>query len=271
VSIDVIRETHRCRQDLHRAEKSLTLQIKAICRRLCAGAFAAKWKAGEITEEKYRAGTKAEADKLYTAIVKEQEHEMLLSGVVTTAAFFEARAIFEKRRAQTEKELERLAKSLPVASWVLELKGLGLGSLAAIVGEAGDLSNYSTHSKLWKRLGLAVIDGERQKRVSGDAAIIHGYCPTRRAIVWNIGRCVLKAQSARVDKETGEELKPAGKYRLIYDARKAYELARDPEMSRAHAHNRATRYMEKKVVRDLWNSWRQLANPASETQPEQPE
>ncbi len=256
--IDVIRETHRRRQDLHRAEKSLTLQIKAICRRLCAGALAAQWKSGEITEADYRKRTKSDADKLYDAVAKEQPHPLFLAATLNTASFFEARAIFEKRRAQTEKELERLAKTLPIAGWVLQLKGLGLGSLAAIVGEAGDLSNYATHSKLWKRLGLAVIDGGHQKRAKGDAAIAHGYCPTRRAIVWNIGQCVLKAQSARIDKEAGEELKPAGAYRLIYDARKAHELARAPDMKPIHAHNRATRYMEKKVVRDLWRAWRAL-------------
>lgn len=258
MNIDVIRETHRRRQDLHRAEKSLTLQIKAICRRLCAGTLALQWKSGEITEAEYRKRTKADADKLYDAIVKEKPHPLFLAATLNTASFFEARAIFEKRRAQTEKELERLAKSLPVATWVASIKGLGLGSLAAIIGEAGDLSLYATHSKLWKRLGLAVIDGGRQRRMTGDAALAHGYSPQRRSIVWNIGQCVLKAQSARVDKETGEEIKPAGKYRNVYDARKAYEIARDPNISKAHAHNRATRYMEKLVVRDLWRAWRQI-------------
>lgn len=195
--------------------------------------------------------------------MKERPHPLFLAATLNTASFFEARAIFEKRRAQTEKELERLAKALPIAAWVADVKGMGLGSLAAIVGEAGDLSLYATHSKLWKRLGLAVIGGGRQRRVTGDAALAHGYSPQRRSIVWNIGQCVLKAQSARIDKETGEELKPAGKYRKVYDERKAYELARDPELSKAHAHNRATRYMEKRVIRDLWRAWRQLETHAA--------
>jgi hypothetical protein len=266
MSIDVIRETHRRRQDLHRAEKSLTLQIKAICRRLCGGALAAQWKAGEISEADYRKRTKVEADKLYTAVVKEQPHPLFLGATLNTASFFEARAIFEKQRAATEKALERLAKTMPVAAWVASVKGLGLGSLAAIIGEAGDLSNYATHSKLWKRLGLAVIDGERQRRVPGDAALAHGYSPTRRAIVWNIGQCVIKAQSAKVDKETGEVLRTAGKYRLVYDVRKQFELERG--IPKAHAHNRATRYMEKLVVRDLWRAWRDAAAPAAAPQAE---
>jgi hypothetical protein len=261
MSTEVIRETHRRRQDLHRAEKSLTLQIKAICRRLCAGALAAKWKAGEIDEGAYRKQTKADADILYAAIVKEQPHPLFLAATLNTSAFFEARAILESRRAQTEKELDRLAKALPVVEWVSGVKGMGIGSLAAIVGEAGDLSNYSTHSKLWKRLGLAVIGGERQRCVAGDAALEHGYNPARRSIVWNIGQCIIKSQSAKIDKETGEVIKPAGPYRAVYDARKAYELERG--IPKGHAHNRATRYMEKRVIRDLWSAWRKINNGES--------
>lgn len=262
MNIDIIRETHRRRQDLHRAEKSLTLQIRAICRRLCAGSLAAMWKAGEITEAEYRKQTKAEADKLYDAMVKEVPHPLYLAATMNTAQFFEARDGFTKARLQIEKQLERHAKALPIASCVANLRGLGMGSLAAIVGEAGDLANYSTHSKLWKRLGLAVIDGQRQRCVTGDAAHRHGYSPVRRSIIWNIGQCVLKAQSQRIDKETGEVLKQAGHYREVYDRRKAYELARD--IPKGHAHNRATRYMEKLVIRDLWKAWRAIAgNPVA--------
>jgi len=264
MKIDIIRETHRRRQDLHRAEKSLTIQIRAICRRLCACMFNEMWKAGEITEAEYRKHTKAEADKLYDAMVKEVPHPLYLSGMMNTAQFFEARDGFTKARLQIEKQLERHAKALPIASWAADLRGLGMGSLAAIVGEAGDLANYSTHSKLWKRLGLAVIDGQRQRCVTGDAAHRHGYSPVRRSIIWNIGQCVLKAQSQRLDKETGEILKPAGHYREVYDKRKAYELARD--IPKGHAHNRATRYMEKLVIRDLWKAWRALSATLSETE-----
>lgn len=235
--IDNLREMHRQRQDMHRAEKSLTLQIRAICRRLCAG-------------------DKGEADVLYKAMEGKGEHEQAMMADVLTTPFKQARAILEGNRKEIEKRMEKAAKTLPVWSWVESISGFGAGSLAAVIGETGDLSNYATHSKVWKRLGLAVIDGGRQRRVSGADALVHGYSPSRRSIVWNIGQCVFKAQSQRVDKETGEIKKEAGFYRKIYDARKELELTRVE--TKGHAHNRATRYMEKRLMRDLWKAWNSI-------------
>lgn len=259
-TIGNIRELWRRRRDLHRAEKSLTLQIRGICRRLCAGLIAPEWQAGRITEAQYRKQVKAEADVLYTALVKSEPHALFMPGTVHTGAFFQAREVFATQRAATEKLLEREAKTLPLAAYVAGIRGFGIASLAALIGETGDLRNYSTHSKLWKRLGLAVIDGGRQRRIAGDAAIAHGYCAERRSVMWNIGQCVLKSQSVRVDKETGEVLREAGTYRRIYDARKAYEAGRTE--TAAHAHNRATRYMEKAIVRDLWAAARAIGGEA---------
>lgn len=235
-TIASLRELHRQRQDFHRAEKSLTLQAKAICRRLCAG-------------------DKDEANKLYAAMEKGADDAQAEMARMLTEPFIQARSILEGNRKRTEKAMEKSAKTLPVAQWVDGIKGFGIASLAAVIGEAGDLSNYPTHSHLWKRLGLAVIDGGRQRLMPGADAIIHGYSPGRRSVVWNVGQCVFKAQSQRVDKETGEVKTEAGEYRKLYDARKEYELPR-VDGKKAHAHNRATRYMEKKLMRDLWKAWR---------------
>jgi len=234
-TIATLRELHRKRQDFHRSEKSLTLQVKAICRRLCAG-------------------DKDEADKLYAAMLKGAEDAQAMMAREWTEPFIQARAILEMNRKQVEKDMAKVAKTLPVAEWVEGVKGFGIGSLAAVIGEAGDLSNYPTHSHLWKRLGLAVIDGGRQRMVPGADALAHGYSPSRRSVIWNIGQCVLKAQSQRVDKETGEVKAEAGEYRKLYDARKEYEMGRVE--TKGHAHNRATRYVEKKLMRDLWKAWR---------------
>jgi hypothetical protein len=115
-------------------------------------------------------------------------------------------------------------------------------SLAAIVGEAGDLSNYANPAKLWKRLGLAVMpDGTRQRRVTGVEGLEHGYSPARRSVVWNIGACIVKA---------------GGPLKAVYDARKVYETPRVE--TKGHAHNRAQRYVEKRFVRDLWIAWRRV-------------
>lgn len=169
------------------------------------------------------------------------------------------------------KEMERLAKLLPVwAEFGEAVRGFGPGSLTVIIGEAGDLSNYATHSKLWKRMGLAVMDGKKQghvaKGLSKDdrkaAFIEHGFSPLRRSRMWNIGDTLVKGNRD-------------GRYRTAYLARKAYERARaemngltvapaasipkkrmEEFISEGHIHLRAQRYMEKRLLRDLWKAWR---------------
>lgn len=144
--------------------------------------------------------------------------------------------------ATYDKPLARLAKQLPVYPWAKAVRGFGDLSLAKIVGEAHDLSGYPDHAKLWKRMGLAVMpDGTRQRRVTGDAALAHGYNPARRSLMFLIGDVLIKQNES---------------YRDIYRQRKAYELANHPEMIRMVAHMRAHRYMEKRFVRDLWQAWR---------------
>lgn len=255
-TIDTLRELHRRRQDFHRAEKSLTLQLKAMCRRTAGG-------------------DKDAGNALYTRAMND-DPELAALRLNNLDPFILARAHLSEHRDQTEKEMEAAAKRLPIVGWVKTLKGFGLGSLAAVIGEAGDLNNYPTHSHLWKRLGLAVIDGGRQRKVEGVDALKHGYCPSRRSVVWNIGACILKSQSERIDKETGEVKTEAGPLRKLYDARKEYELPKceaidaDPKLRKkyerrsgayspkAHAHCRAQRYVEKRVIRELWKAWRAL-------------
>jgi hypothetical protein len=152
-----------------------------------------------------------------------------------------ARQPFDAYRKQLESELRKLALSLPVMKWADSIHGFGELGLSIIVGEAGDLSNYSNPGKLWKRLGLAVINGKSQRRVIGDGAMEQGYNPRRRSAMWTIGDSLLKKENA---------------YRTLYLERKAYEIARAPEMTKMHAHRRAQRYAEKRLVRDLWRAWR---------------
>ena len=175
--------------------------------------------------------------------------------------FWRARDNFNRVRLEFEKRLEEMAAMLPVAAWSAGIKGLGLLMLAQIIGEAGDPSKY-TVSALWKRMGLAVIDGGRQRKVTGLAALEHGYAPARRAVMWNAGDGLIKA---------GDPY-----YREVYLARKEYEATtaltaglmvmsatmaeakKHPEKVRTigHIHNRAKRFMEKRLLRELWRAWR---------------
>lgn len=146
------------------------------------------------------------------------------------------------------KAMEKMAKTLPVWKEFGEpIRGFGAASLAVITAEAGDLSMYTTHSKLWKRMGLAVMGSIRQGGLGANAKaedwVFHGYSPKRRSHMWNIGDTLIKGNQD-------------GRYRTLYLRRKEYEIARDPEIKPIAAHRRAQRYMEKALLRDLWKAWR---------------
>lgn len=139
-----------------------------------------------------------------------------------------------------DKAIEHLAKQLPVYEWVRRTPGVGALSLGLIIGDTGDLSNYSGPAKVWKRLGLGVMpDGTRQRKVPGPEGIEHGYSPRRRSLMHVVGTALMRMRRSP--------------YRRIYDERKAYELARGCEKGQAHM--RALRYAEKRLIVDLWTAW----------------
>lgn len=223
-------ETWRSRQDMVRAQSKLTLQIKSICRRFCAG-------------------DKKEADKLYSAIEKGADHPAAMSASMACAALFMARQPLEEARKGYEKHLTKLGKQLPIAHMADQINGIGHLALAKIVGECGDLSAYKSVAAVWKRAGLAVINGERQRRKSdAELALLHGYSPERRSTFWNIADALLKAQGKDEN---------AGPYRQYYDAEKARQS--ENGCTKAQAHNRAMRHMTKKLIKDLVIEWRRIA------------
>ncbi|MDB5531596.1 MAG: hypothetical protein JWR51_4699 [Devosia sp.] len=165
---------------------------------------------------------------------------------------------FDAELTMIENQMVKLAKKLPIARWVNDVRGLGWASVAAIVGEAGDLSAYPTVSGVWKRLGLAVIDGGRQRRVANaEAALEHGYSAERRSVVWVMADSMAKHQRTWIDKETGEIKKAPGPYGVVLETEKAKALAK--EWTPLHAENHAKRVMSKAVLRDLTLEWRKVA------------
>ena len=224
--VATIREHHRRRVDMHRAEKRLTLQVKAICRRFCDG-------------------DKEEAGRLYSAMMKDAEHPHAPAALAWCSPLLAARDGLEAARKAEEKILVAAAKSLAVWPYCEAIRGFGALSLAQIVGEAGDVGSYAGPAKLWKRFGLAVFNGRAQGRPESPTKedwIALGYSRERRSIVYIIGDNMIRARNPE--------------FRAIYDERKAYEVARDPEMRPRVAHLRAKRYAEKRVLRDLWRAWR---------------
>ncbi len=174
--------------------------------------------------------------------------------------------------AQTTKAMEKLAKQLPAYEWVKSVRGFGAVSFARIVGEAGDISVYSNPAKLWKRMGLAVMSGQRQGNPGKGATAVdwteHGYSGRRRSISWQMADTLFRAQW-RGEKEC-VPAHAIGPYGEDYARKKAEYAARieatadlpatDPaKWTPARADKAARRYMEKAVLRDLWREWRRGA------------
>ncbi len=203
------------------------------------------------------------AGKIFDSIVKEETppagQEQIASLCAIPALAVKSSLIgLAKERAQIEDEMIQRVKNLPVCDWWVSVKGRSYLGLAIIIGEAGDLSGYENPAKLWKRFGLAVMDGVRQgglsKTAKAEEWIEHGYCPRRRSALWTIGDSLMKTNGAD------------GIYKKIYDDRKEYEIKRlkqewieaghtEKSFKPGHAHNRAKRFMEKRLLLDLWNKW----------------
>ncbi len=231
-TLGTIVEQHRRRWDMIRARQRLELQGMSVCRRLCAG-------------------DKTAGAKLWLEVAKDDSHH--LRGWL--GPYFAAAGPLRSAQDEIEKGLVKLVRQLPVYPWVKEVKGLGDISFAAIVGEcATAIGDYKSVAAVWKRMGLAVIGDIRQRKVAGDAAIEHGYSPQRRAIMWNIGAGLIKAQ-VRKHPDDDDQRVGIGPYGALYIERKAFEATKVE--SKAHAHNRAQRYIEKRLLRDLFRAWRE--------------
>ena len=157
-------------------------------------------------------------------------------------------AACEAVQAKHEKSIAKLVEGLPAWPWVKACKGFGANNLASLLAETGNLSNYSNPAKLWKRMGVGLVGDRRQgnpaDRDDKAAWIAHGYKAERRAVLWNIGTTILK------QKDT---------YYALYLERRKLEKAKlgvAEDAKSIVAHRRAQRWMEKRVLRDLWRAWR---------------
>lgn len=241
--ITKIRSAYKRRNDHMRSEIALTLRIKASCRRMVT----APGKSPDATLK--------EADILYNAMLgkNDREHPLAAEALDWNRCLLAARDTISPERQAIEKYLANAAMLLPVHAWVKAVRGFGDMSLACLVGEGGDIGSYRSVAGLWKRFGLGMVETvdeagvvtrSRQRLVANnpELAIRHAYSPSRRSVVFVIGDVMVKMNR--------------GDYRAVYDARKTYEIARDPEIKPIVAHRRAQRYMEKRLLKHLRQAWR---------------
>ena len=152
------------------------------------------------------------------------------------------RAPFDSYRKVLEKKMKALAVTVPEWEVIGKIQGFGELGFSIILGETGNPANYDNPAKLWKRMGLGVIDGERQRKcLDKEKAIIMGYNPRRRAAMWTIGDSLIKGNK--------------NGYKTLYDEQKQYQIRSHPEMTPIHAHRRAQRFMEKRLLLDIWEAF----------------
>lgn len=225
--VDSIIDQWRLRQDLVRARIKLELQCQAIIRRYNPDADL------------------EECGKIWGQLKSGKHADVRLA--VMCLPYFEAMKPLNFDCDKIEKGLVKMAKAHPLYAWTKDVRGFGELSLAGFIGECGrNPEEYRSPAALWKRFGLAVIDGERQRKcANAEKAIQHAYSPQRRSWAFVLSTCLLRSQGSD------------GPYRLIYDERKAYELANG--QTKLVAHLRAQRYMLKRLLKHAWQASRREA------------
>jgi len=178
--------------------------------------------------EKERRAKFVEASKVIKAIAdgKPMDHPMKEVIQVTLTGI----NAFNNMKAGLEKEMVKFAKQLPVAKWVQkpEQRGFGLLFLAIVIGETGDLFNYSNPGKVWRRLGCAPWEfGGKvhmgaswrmgKDKLPAEEWSKFGYSPRRRSIAYLIGEGIVKQNTLEngggiCDAETEKKSAPAANH-----------------------------------------------------------
>lgn len=207
---------------------------------------------GPNLSEKERAKKFVEASAVIKAVAAGGEHPM--------AAFIRASLVgidsFDALKAALEKKMLAISKTLPVAEWVKAKpqRGFGLLFLAIVVGECGDLANFSNPAKIWKRMGCAphqfagktlmgaTWKSGQQGKLPAEEWLKFGYCPRRRSIAYLIGENIVRQNQT-------------GPFRARYLEAKAAAKLSHPDWSDLRAHRHGMLLATKRLLREIWIQW----------------
>lgn len=161
-----------------------------------------------------------------------------------------------------EKRLEASVEPLPIwQEWCGDIRGVSAFGLGRLLWATNDLWFFPTVAKLWKFLGVGLWNGEIQRRKLGitqaEAEAI-AFIGWRRAIVYNLQKGLVAQNKTCTGHATQGCDQHPGPYREVYLARKVVEREKAPTDTLLAWHNRASRYMGKRFLRDLWVMWRQV-------------
>ena len=265
--IHTIMELQAARAMLMRSQLRLQNQAAAYVRR-CLG-FDVN------ATEKERAKLKKESTALVKIIEagetpKSDDHKAAAEAAAAMVSVLQvARQPMEEMRKKLEKRLIELAKTLPPAAFVESTPGFSYLGLATIVGECGDIGGYRNPSCLWKRMGLGCINGEAQHRTTdAEKAILCGYNPRRRSVIWMAGYSLLMQEGPYRDlyrHRLAREVEKAGPDHatIRYLGKKirtsVKRAGEEYDSFSIHACRRAQRYVEKRLLLHLWLAWKGIS------------
>ncbi len=197
-----------------------------------------KWKAaGEIIEKVESGGNGGEL------------HPIILATLHSINEYLRNQDLYED-------EMASLAEKLPVVEWAKQIRGFGKTSrlfLAIVVGETGDLSNYSNPGKVWKRMGCAPFqfDGKtamgstwrqgKEGKLTAEAWTEFGYSPRRRSIAYQIGLNMRNQND--------------GEYRKRYDTAKKKAKRKHKDWSDGRCDSHGMLLATKLLLKNLWIEW----------------
>jgi hypothetical protein len=260
-----IRAQHRRRRHAMKTQQTIERRLESFIHQ-----NATNWHPD--MNDKERARVKKEVQAVIKAARDDEGHKHHRSVLISDAAAEPSLAL----RAEDEKTMEVLARQLPAHPWISSVPGAGALGLATIVAEAGDLSNYPSVAKLWKRLGFAPYDGHagstwkretwRSRSLTDKEWIEHPFSGEKYGLMRQIATWLWAKQWIGKAKTGTGVGAPNGPYGEIYAARRAKTAVAHPDWSDGHAHSDALRIMMKKFLCDLWLAWRAAERAESEQQ-----
>jgi hypothetical protein len=217
-------------------------------------------RADKITEKR-RKEMFEEADEIIEKVVAGEMDFPIKEMILITNTCIKAFSVKEK---DYKKQMLALVKRLSVADWVeeKEQKGFGLDSLAKVVGECGDLANYSCPGKVCKRMGLVPFTSNgvthmgsswknryyRDHELESAEWEEFGYSPRRRSVSFIIGENLIK--------QNGD-----GPYRTHYNSVKQAAIIKHPDwlnekgLPGTHIHRHSMLLATKLLFKNMWMEW----------------
>jgi hypothetical protein len=251
-NIVAIRSLHRRRRYAMKVQQKIDRAMESFIR-----INATEWTYDASEDERERFNREVKA---ILAAAREGKGEDWIVGLVEKTN--RGREPFDAIRKDVETSMEKIAAELPVSKWIKGIRGAGLLGLATIYAEAGDLANFSSPAKLWKRLGFAPYDGFagstwkrptwRPRTLSADEWIENPFSGERYALIHQIAVWLVNAQWISAKKAGSDEGKPNGKYGEVYAKRRAHTATTHPAWTKQHSRMDALRVAMKTFLKDLW-------------------